>query len=43
LQWVAKNLIKVSGEDAEKVMKLIDAIEDCDDVQNVYTSADFVD
>jgi YebC/PmpR family DNA-binding regulatory protein len=43
LQWVAKNQINVSGEDAEKVMKLIEGIEDCDDVQNVYSSADFVD
>ncbi len=43
IQWVAKNQISVSGEDAEKVMKLIDAIEDCDDVQNVYTSADLAD
>lgn len=43
LQWVAKNLIKVSGEDAEKVIKLIEALEDCDDVQNVFSSADFAD
>jgi YebC/PmpR family DNA-binding regulatory protein len=43
LQWVAKNLVPVSGEDAEKVMKLIDAIEDNDDVQNVFSNADFVD
>ncbi len=43
LQWLSKNDTKVSGEDAEKVMKLIDALEDSDDVQNVYTNADFVD
>ncbi len=41
LQWVAKNLIAVSGEEAEKVSKLIEAIEECDDVQNVYSNADF--
>lgn len=41
LQWVAKNLISVAGEDAEKVAKLIEAIEECDDVQNVYSNADF--
>ncbi|HEB54978.1 MAG TPA: YebC/PmpR family DNA-binding transcriptional regulator [Gammaproteobacteria bacterium] len=28
-------------EDAEKVMRLVDALEDLDDVQNVYTNADF--
>ncbi|HEX2869293.1 MAG TPA: YebC/PmpR family DNA-binding transcriptional regulator [Ignavibacteriales bacterium] len=40
LQWVAKNLINVTGEDAEKVMKLVENLEDNDDVQNVYTNAD---
>lgn len=43
LQWIAKNLIAVQGEDAEKVMKLIEAIEDCDDVQNVFSNADFIE
>lgn len=43
LQWVAKNHISVNGEDAEKLMKLIESLEDCDDVQNVFTNADFVD
>ena len=28
-------------EDAEKVLALIDMLEDVDDVQNVYTNADF--
>jgi YebC/PmpR family DNA-binding regulatory protein len=40
LQWIAKNTIEVKGEEAEKVMKLIEALEDCDDVQNVYSNAD---
>ncbi|MFH0734906.1 MAG: YebC/PmpR family DNA-binding transcriptional regulator [bacterium] len=43
LQWLSKNSITVSGEDAEKVMKLIDALEDCDDVQNVYSNAEFAE
>jgi len=41
LQWIAKNNISVTGEDAEKVMKLIEGLEDIDDVQNVYSNADF--
>lgn len=41
LQWVAKNNIDVAGDDAERVGKLIDGLEDCDDVQNVYSNADF--
>jgi transcriptional/translational regulatory protein YebC/TACO1 len=33
----------LSGDNAEKMIKLIEALEECDDVQNVYTNADFVD
>jgi len=43
LQWIAKNSVSISGEDAEKVMKLIEALEDIDDVQNVYSNADFAE
>ena len=43
LQWVAQNPIRVTGENAEKVIKIIEALEDCDDVQNVYSNADFVE
>ena len=43
LQWIAKNTVDVQGEDAEKVIKLIDALEDSDDVQNVYTNAEFIE
>lgn len=41
LQWIAKNSVAVSGEDAEKVIKLIESLEDNDDVQNVFSNADF--
>jgi YebC/PmpR family DNA-binding regulatory protein len=40
LQYVAKNTVKIQGRDAEQLMRLITAIEDHDDVQNVYTNAD---
>ena len=43
LQWVAKNTIPINGEDAEKVIRLIETLEDNDDVQNVFTNADFQD
>jgi YebC/PmpR family DNA-binding regulatory protein len=43
LQWVAKNLVEISGENSEKLIKLIDAIEECEDVQNVFSNADFID
>ena len=35
----AQNETVLSGDDAVKMQKLIDALEDLDDVQNVYTSA----
>lgn len=37
----AENEIELSDSDAEKVMKLIDALEDLDDVQEVFSNADF--
>ncbi len=43
LQWIAKNTVDVSGEAQEKVIKLIDMLEDNDDVQNVYSNANFLD
>jgi YebC/PmpR family DNA-binding regulatory protein len=33
--------VELKLEEAEKVMRLIDMLEDLDDVQNVYTNADF--
>lgn len=40
LIWKPQNLIDVAGEDAEKLINIIDAIEDLDDVQNVYHSGE---
>ena len=39
----AANEVSLEQEDAEKVMRLIDALEDLDDVQDVFTNADFPD
>jgi YebC/PmpR family DNA-binding regulatory protein len=38
---MATQEVKVDGETAEKVVNLVEALEDLDDVQNVYTNADF--
>ena len=40
LQYVSKTETKVEGKDAETAIKLISAIEDYDDVQNVFSNAD---
>lgn len=39
----AENLAPVADDDVPKVMRLIDMLEDLDDVQNVYTNAEFSD
>ncbi len=38
---IPDNLVAVAGDDVRKVMNLIDALEDDDDVQKVYSNADF--
>ncbi len=43
VSMISLNAVDLSGEDAEKMQKLIDALESLDDVQNVYTSASFDD
>jgi len=35
---VPDNTVKLTGKDAEKMQQLIDALEDNDDVQNVYSN-----
>jgi YebC/PmpR family DNA-binding regulatory protein len=36
--WIPKTTMPISDEDAEKLEKLLDALEDNDDVQEVYTN-----
>ena len=43
LQWIAKNNVPIKDDDAEKLMKLIEALEESDDVQNVFSNADFIE
>lgn len=40
---VASTEVKLDNEDSERVIKLIDALEDLDDVQAVYTNADLAE
>jgi transcriptional/translational regulatory protein YebC/TACO1 len=41
--FIPKNYVNLSAEDAEKVLKLVDALEDHDDMQNVYANFDVPD
>lgn len=43
LTYIPQNTIEVDLSAAKKLMNLIDSLEDCDDVQNVYLNADFPD
>ncbi|BEV71689.1 MULTISPECIES: YebC/PmpR family DNA-binding transcriptional regulator [unclassified Paludibacterium] len=38
-----QNVTELSGDDAVRMQKLLDALEDLDDVQEVYTSAEIAD
>jgi YebC/PmpR family DNA-binding regulatory protein len=40
LAMIPKNMVSVAGPDADQLMKLLELIEDLDDVQKVYTNAD---
>jgi YebC/PmpR family DNA-binding regulatory protein len=40
LAMIPKTMVNVAGPDADQLMKLLELIEDLDDVQKVYTNAD---
>jgi YebC/PmpR family DNA-binding regulatory protein len=43
ITYLPKNLVQLGARDAEKVLKLMDALEEQDDVQNVYANFDIPD
>lgn len=40
IEWIAKNSVKVSGDEASTLVKLLEALEDLDDVQKVEGNFD---
>ncbi|MNU03004.1 putative transcriptional regulatory protein [compost metagenome] len=40
VRWLPQNTVKSEGENAEKLIKMMDAFEDNDDVQDVYANFD---
>ncbi len=38
--YVAKTMTEISEEDGEKLLRIVEELEDNDDVQNVYTNAE---
>lgn len=43
LQYVPQSLMKIDGKENETALKLLEVLEDHDDVQNVYTNADLTE
>ncbi|RKQ94167.1 YebC/PmpR family DNA-binding transcriptional regulator [Maricaulis maris] len=43
LIWRPQNLIEVTGDKVGSLMKMMETLEDCDDVQNVYANFDISD
>jgi YebC/PmpR family DNA-binding regulatory protein len=43
LQYIAKDLVAVESKNADEVIRFIEAVEENDDVQNLFTNADFPD
>jgi YebC/PmpR family DNA-binding regulatory protein len=43
IRWIPQNYVKVEGENAEKLMKMMDAFDDNDDVQDVYANFEIDD
>ncbi len=43
ITWLPENTVQVEGENAEKLLRLIERLEDLDDVQNVYANFDISD
>ena len=41
ITMVPENYVHVSGKDAEKVQNLIDALDESDDIQNVYSNVEY--
>jgi YebC/PmpR family DNA-binding regulatory protein len=40
LSWIPKNEVQVAGREAERLLGLLDALDDHDDVQNVHSNGD---
>ena len=41
IEWLPINVINISGEDKDKMIKFLEMIDENDDVQNIFTNAKF--
>ena len=43
IEWIPTNLVKLNGNSKDSMIKFLEALEDNDDVQNIFTNAKFED
>ncbi len=43
ITMLPQNMTAVEGKEAEQVIRFMDALDDCDDIQKFYTNADIPD
>ena len=43
ITFIPKNTVRLEGKEAEQLLKLLDELEECDDVQGVYANFDIPD
>ena len=43
LEWIPLNLVSLNAENKDKMIKFLEALDDDDDVQNIFTNAKFED
>ena len=41
LEWIPKNLVSLNGDNKDNMIKFLEALDDDDDVQNIFTNAKF--
>ena len=41
LEWIPINLVSLNGENKDSMIKFLEAVDDEDDVQNIFTNAKF--
>ncbi len=43
VEMISKNTLKVKGEEEEKLMNLVNLLEEHDDIQNIYSNFELED
>ena len=41
IEWIPENLVCLNGDNKDNMIKFLEALDDDDDVQNIFTNAKF--